>query len=303
MIHAVGYLEPAGEIRRLAFPEDGVIVRVHVKLGDIVRAGEALAELDSALAQRELMVAEARHVAAVAELKQLKAGIHPDLIAAAEAQLGAAAEELRHRELEQKRFEALADKQGVSRSEADEAVHLLRTAETRWQLAQSRLEALRNQPRVEEVALAETRVSAAEAEVALAQERLVRRTLRAPVGGKVLDVLHREGESFSTMAEDVAVLFAPEGPTLVRMEVDELDATRVSVGMIAEARPKGSKSHASGVIHSIKPVMGRKSVFNRRATERMDLQVVEVWAQLDHPVDWKLGMEVDVMIVTDCDPP
>jgi hypothetical protein len=66
--------------------------------------------------------------------------------------------------------------------------------------------------------------------------------------------------------------------------------------MKAVVSPKGGATKADGVIVRIKPVMGRKTVFNRRATERMDLQVVEAWVELSDPTEWIMGMEVDVVI-------
>jgi HlyD family secretion protein len=295
-IHAVGYLEPPGELRRLAFPEDGVIQRVHVGMGDLVKQGTALAELDSPLAERELARACAHHATAVAELRRLKAGIHPDLIAAADARLKVAAEEMKHREAEAIRFKSLVMSRGVSEAEADQAAHEARAAEARWVLSKSELEALRNQPRREELELAEANVKVAEAEIEMAREHLERRTLRAPADGRILEVMKREGEAFSNLAQDVAILFAPEGSLEVRVEVDELDAHKIKNGMEAVVSIKGDGAKASGTIDRIKPVMGRKTVFNRRATERMDLQVVEAWIQLKEPVDWTIGMEVDVEI-------
>jgi multidrug resistance efflux pump len=295
-IHAIGYLEPPGELRRLSFAEDGIIHRVHVQMGESVKEGAILAELDSDLEERELAGAISRQVSAVAELKRLRAGIHPDLVAAAEARLKVAGEEMEFRKSEATRFNSLALKRGVSQSETDEALHLAKAAEARWALAKADLDALRNQPRPEEVSLAEAAIKEADAEVALAQEQLERRTLNAPCDGRVLEAMKREGEAFSTLGQDVAVLFAPEGGLQVRVEIDELDAHRIHAGMKAVVSPKGGATKADGVIVRIKPVMGRKTVFNRRATERMDLQVVEAWVELSDPTEWIMGMEVDVVI-------
>ena len=295
-IHAVGYLEPPEELRRLAFPVDGVIQKVHVRMGDFVQQGTALAELDFPLAERELARATARHASAVAELERLKAGIHPDLIAAAEARMKVAEEEMTHRKAEARRFHDLVGKRGVSEAEADQAAYESRAAEARWALAKSELEALKNQPRQEELELAEANLQVAGAEIEMAREHLERRTLRSPTHGTILEVMKREGEAFSTTAQNVAILFAPEGALQVRVEVDELDAHRISEGMKAVASIKGGGANASGTIQRIKPVMGRKTIFNRRATERMDLQIVEAWIKLNEQVDWTVGMEVDVVI-------
>jgi len=42
--------------------------------------------------------------------------------------------------------------------------------------------------------------------------------------------------------------------------------------------------------------MGKKSVFSRQATERMDLQIMEVRIELETSPSWPIGLEVDLEI-------
>lgn len=295
-IHAVGYLEPPGEMRRLAFGEDGVIERVYVAMGDAVKQGDVLMELESRLQDLELVRAQSRHGAAVAEYERLRAGVHPDLIAAAAAKMKVAQEEMSHRKAEEVRFKSLTESGGAAQADIDEAIYQARSAEARWAYAKADWEALKNQPRKEELALAEAAVKVAEAEVVLARERKGRRVLKAPADGRILEIMKREGESYSQLAQDVALLMAPEGALLVRAEIDELDAHHLQPGMKAEITHRGGKTQTQGTIARVKPVMGRKTIFQKSSTERMDLQVMEAWIEVPPDEKWILGMEVDVVI-------
>jgi multidrug resistance efflux pump len=297
-IHAVGYLEPSGDIRRLAFHEEGIIQRVHVSMGDRVKKGDVLAELDSPLAEKHLVLAEARLATKKAAMAKLKSGMHPDAVTAAVARVRLAEAEYSHRTAEAERYEALIASRGVSTAEADLSRHEAVAAAARLALVKAEKDAIANQPRPEELSVAAAEVHEAETDVALSRIRLDRRTLTAPSNGQILEVMKREGESFSTLAMDVAILFAPEGELLVRAEIDELDAPRVKSGMGAVVRTKSGGSEILGQVVRIKPVMGRKSIFNRRATERMDLQIVEAWIIMDESVDWSIGMEVEIRIDT-----
>ncbi len=93
------------------------------------------------------------------------------------------------------------------------------------------------------------------------------------------------------------VLFAPAGEVDVRAEVDQNSIKDLQAGIVAQVKMNGDKNWISGKVRSIKPIMGRKSVFSREATERMDIQVIEVWIELDKPLGIPLGAEVDVEIM------
>ena len=95
------------------------------------------------------------------------------------------------------------------------------------------------------------------------------------------------------------ILFAPTGPTEVRAEVDEQFFSYLGVGNLVNIQTREGSGQLKGKIRQIKPVMGRKSVFSRQATERMDLQIMEVRIEFENPPSWPIGLEVDLEIVTE----
>jgi HlyD family secretion protein len=54
---------------------------------------------------------------------------------------------------------------------------------------------------------------------------------------------------------------------------------------------------------ALKAIMGRKTLFSRAATERKDVDVLQVFIETDQPLDVPIGLEVDVRISDDPDPP
>ena len=57
-IRAVGYVEPASEVRKLTFEVDGIIDDCRVTIGQAVKAGDELAILRNNDQQAEVVVAE-----------------------------------------------------------------------------------------------------------------------------------------------------------------------------------------------------------------------------------------------------
>jgi len=140
-------------------------------------------------------------------------------------------------------------------------------------------------------------VSVAQAERVAAEEMLEQKVLKAPVDGLVAEVFMEVGEAVSLSESKPIFLLAPAGPVDVRVEVDERFSDQVKIGWAANIVSHGSKHSIPGRIRMIKPVMGRKTVFSREATERMDLQVMEVWVETSEALGLPMGAEVKVEIV------
>lgn len=298
-IHAVGYLEPRGELRKLAFQRAGVITRIDHGVGSPVKAGAVLARLDDRLERSQLMEAKARLKLEESERDLALAGAHPDAIRAAEALCQATEVERDHRDHERRRLEGLGDSRSVSEVDLAEAIFEAKASAARDATAAAALAQLKNQVRPEDRILFESRVSAARTEVAAAESRVDQASLVAPTDGTVAGIFLREGEAVSNSPIQPVILFAPAGPLEVRAELDEQFFSRIKVGDPAKIHSRDGSACVVGLIREIQPVMGRKSVFSREATERMDLQIIEVRIELEDPPAWPFGLEVDVEVDSD----
>ena len=78
-------------------------------------------------------------------------------------------------------------------------------------------------------------------------------------------------------------------------EIDESFWGQYEKGDRVTIRTSGGQ-HTEGQVRLIKALMGKKNVFARSATERMDLKIFETWIELPEDKDWPVGMEVTVEI-------
>jgi HlyD family secretion protein len=294
-VHAVGYVEPMGRVRRLSFETQGVIDEISFGIGDRVKAGDIIARLKDEDQQARVRLAERRVAVARAELALLEAGAHPDDIAAAHAAREAAASEYQYRKAEAERYLQLADGRSVAESDLAEARYLKEMAVAEEKRSSASLEKLKNQTRAEDMEVARSRVAEAEHVLEMEKKLLAQRSIRAQMDGMILERFKEPGEAYTNLMPEAVVLFAPDGPMEVRAEVDEtLWGTFQEGAATVITSPDGVV--ADGTVRLIKRAMGRKTVFSRIATEKMDLKVFEVWIEMKNDPGWPVGMEVDVRI-------
>lgn len=220
-----GYAE--GEYVRVASPFAGQLVRLDVKRGDVVKAGEplfALEQANEAAARREAADRVAR---ADAQLENLRKSRRPSEIEAVRAQLEQAEASLKLSEANLKRQEELARAKFISRERLDDAQTQLardraRVDELRAQVATAKLAA-----RPDEIRAAEAEAAAARAALAQADWRLQQKAQRTPQDALVQDTLYSVGEWIPAGAPVVSLL--PATNIKVRFFVPEsrLGALRV----------------------------------------------------------------------------
>jgi multidrug efflux pump subunit AcrA (membrane-fusion protein) len=163
IIHAVGYLEPRGRLRRLAFQGSGVIQKIEYGIGDRVKAGEVVARLDDRIEVGQLATAEARLAVVEARRDLTNAGAHPDAVKAAEARHQAAEVEMAFRRSERTRLEGLRDRRSVSGVDMDTAVFADLTSTAFSDITGSELATLKNQVRAEDRTLLEAEATSSKA--------------------------------------------------------------------------------------------------------------------------------------------
>lgn len=296
-IHGVGYVEPAGEVRRLVFRYPGIVAEVVVEEGQQVDKGALLLRLRCAEEESQLVIARAALAEAQADLKRVLAGAHPARIEAARAAQSAASADLEHRKTDLSRQNELIATKATTSANLDTARSLHDQAVAILAAAAAELDYLVHFTRTEDLALAEARQRVAAGKVEAAEATLSESQLRAPMAGRVLDVLARPGDATSGANGEAVCLLGDTSQLVVRAEIDENYALRVAPGQTAEVVMPGLRGETMrGTVVDIKPLMGRKTVFSRSATERRDLDVRQVLIQLDPGTDLPIGLKVDVRI-------
>lgn len=174
-----GKVEP-GAWRPIHAEVEGRLLRLPVQRGDQLAQGAVIAEIDSTQARAELAAAEARIAAAKAELTLFDSGGRERELAEIRSQMDRARLELAIAQRERDALLRLVEKQAATRVEVEQV-------KDRIARHQAELEALEQRRRAlvsaAERAVVEARLREAEQAAALAQKRIERAIVRAPIGG------------------------------------------------------------------------------------------------------------------------
>ena len=113
---------------------------------------------------------------------------------------------------------------------------------------------------------------------------------------------HREGESVSnsTSAPDPIFTIGDKSALRVRVDVDEADVSKLSMGQRAyvTADAYGDQRFPGHVVR-IGEELGRKNVRTDEPTERVDMKILETLVELDKGVELPIGLRVNAYIVTE----
>jgi HlyD family secretion protein len=263
LIRVSGYVE-ATEVR-VAPEVGGRLVDLKVAEGDRVKAGDVIAQLDTADIALALQRAAAERLGADAQLRLLVAGARAEDIRQAEAQLAAAdadlaasKQELSSAERDLKRFEALlASNSGAEKPRDDAATRRdvardrVKAGEQRVRAAAETVARLKAGARREEIDAARARLAGADAQIATLEKAQRDATVVAPTSGIVSQKLVDEGE-----------LLAPRTPILVLANLDEVWANvyvdeplvpRVTLGQTATLFTDAGGAGIEGKVTFISP--------------------------------------------------
>lgn len=240
---AKGRIDIEGGAVRLAARRDGVIDKVLVEEGARVRAGQILATLDDALAQRGLDLARS-------EVQQAERQVVTARIRRAAA------------DREMTRLEPLAGNDTITRQDLDRA-------EDEQALARA------------EMASLQAGVDTAIKRVAIAQREVEERLVRAPMDGQIIQRQARPGNGVSTLNVTPLFLFAPDAPRIVRAELEERFLEVVKPAQRAEIVLEADPARRwTGRVLRIGNVVGQRTPSDDPA-ERQDNRVVEIVIAVD----------------------
>jgi HlyD family secretion protein len=275
-IGALGRVEPASRIRKLAAPGGFNVSRVQrllVAEGEQVQAGQLLAEFsdaavkDATVAQAEATLAEAR-----ATLAKVRAAGRPSEIAAQRARIVnlAALEAINRRDA--RRSEVLVPSGAGAFATADRQRAQAEAAAAARAEAEAVLETL-SQPRPEDVALAEAQVASAEAQLAKARADAALSRVQAPIAGTILKIYARVGDQVGT---DGLLDLADLDRLDVVADVHETDLGRLRVGAPAEVVVSGDPRRYQATVRELGWMVRRTTQAGSDPVAAVDARTVEV---------------------------
>jgi HlyD family secretion protein len=234
---AKGRIDIEGGLIRLAAQREGVIDKVLVEEGDTVQRNQVLAVLVDEQARRATALARAEQAQSQAALPAI------------EVRLAAALRE-------EQRLAPLAADQTVAAQDLDNARDQVRAA------------------RAEQVAARAAVASAAE-RVKQADYEIEQRVVRAPLAGKIVKRQARPGDGVSIATVTPLFLFAPDGPRIVRAELEERFVPLVRAGQVAQVTLEADESRQySARVLRLGHVVGQPSPSDDPTSKR-DSSVVE----------------------------
>jgi HlyD family secretion protein len=311
-VGALGRLEPAGGVIRVAGPPGERLGELLVAEGERVVAGQVLARLESyseRLAEREYAAAQLQEARArleaetrfgQAQIEEARTRLsqldEPQQlqIRSQEAVVERIRAELADAEANLARFQALWQEGAISQQELDQKALVVRQRQEDLQAAEATLNQLRL-ARERDLRNAQAQVQAAEAalrraqaqvqlqslarNLELAEARLERTLIRAPRAGQVLKIHTRPGE---VIAANQGILeLGNTDQMMVVAEVYETDILRVRPGQRATISNRVLPETLQGRVERVGLQIGKKDVLNTDPAADVDARVVEVYIRLD----------------------
>jgi HlyD family secretion protein len=294
-----GRIEARSDLVNVGAGIDGVIRSIHVQEGQTVQRGDILADLACDDLQSALQVAKANRDSLTDTRVRLQRGSRQEEREAAAQKTVAARAVLDQAAAQLARMSKLYEAQEVSRLTFEEAQRDRDVAEAQFQQSQRNQEIVNAGALPEELARADADLSGAEAGIKLAEDKLGKCVVRAPISGTVLRVLLREGESFGLIAPRPLFTMADVSSRRVRAEVDENDIANVHIGQkLLVSADAYSQRTFSGVVTGLANLMGRRSVVTGDPAQKADRDILEVTADLSQPANaLPIGLRVTVQFI------
>jgi len=184
-LSATGDIAPMMQVD--LFPRvSGYLERIDVNLGDSVRQGQVIAQIDRTEFLQKVKEVEAKVAQAKANLSELEAGSRPEELRQAEEALRQAQSRFDNAKLHQERVEALFKRQVISKKEADIAEMDYTVAEAQLAVSQQNLKLVREGARQEVKEGSRAKLKEMEALLAQEQIRLQNTLIVAPFQGEII---------------------------------------------------------------------------------------------------------------------
>ena len=212
----------------VSFKIPGRVEKRLVSEGEMVKAGQVVARLDSKDLADEIAQRQAQVAAARAALAELKTGSRPEEIAQAEAVLERAQADGDRARIEFERQKKLYQREVISTREYDLAKTTFDGSEARIREAKEMLTLVRKGPRQEKIDQGQAGLEQARQALALAKTRMSYSTVVCPISGIVLSKNIEPGEFVSPGTPVITV--GDLSQVYLRAYINETDLGRIKVG-------------------------------------------------------------------------
>ncbi len=295
-----GRVEPASEDIKIGSELSGRLKSVNVEEGDTIRRGQVLAELENADYRAQVESARANVVAKQAVLRKVVNGARHQERAEAWSTVNEAKAVMENANSELRRRQELFSAGVVSKEELERYGREADVAKAKYEAAVQQHALVDDRAREEDQSLAQADLKLAEAQLQEAEARYEKTFIRSSIDGIVLRKHHRDGESVSNSSTvpDPVVTIGDHKTLRVRVDVDETDVSKVSVGQRAYVTADAyGKQKFWGHVIRVGRQLGPKNVRTDEPTEKVDTKILETLVELDPGSRLPDGLRVDAFIL------
>ena len=297
----IGHVDVEDCIRNLYPMQPGKVAEVLVHEDQSVKKGDVLFRLEDRPATFLLRQAEADLKAAQARLAEAqklpdrhKLEIVQQRQAIVAKQSLLAAQRYTHQRLEK----LARNVAGAPDEEVKAAAEQIKAQEAAVTVEENKLRELELVDPKDTIAKAEADVAARQAQLDGAQYALDECKVRAPADGKVLRLFIGVGDMLGSQPKQPALQFCPDGPRIVRAEIEQEFANRVSVGQSASVQDDSKLGPAwKGKVVRISDWYTHRRSIIQEPLQFNDVRTLECIIQLDpHPQTPRIGQRVRVLL-------
>jgi multidrug efflux pump subunit AcrA (membrane-fusion protein) len=173
------------DLSNLAFRVSGQVKNVHVDVGDQVKRGDVLAELDTSDLELSVEQLNNQILQAEKQLEIMRKGERREQIKILDAQLKAAEASLKVAAEERRRFDELLNKKAVSQLEYDKKEDVYQQAFAKQKQAEQNLLAAKQGARIEDIDAQKALIRSLKAQQETSKNSLKYATLTAPFDGSI----------------------------------------------------------------------------------------------------------------------
>ena len=306
-VAGLGIVEPRTENVSIGSPLAGVVVKVFVKEGDRVHAGQPLFQLDIREAEAAVKVYQSMLDASEAQLERLEQMPRPEELPPMTAQISEAKANLRQKEDAMNRSKRLVDSGAVPHEEYIQNSLTVDSFQAKLSYLEAQDKLLRAGAWGADKQVARASVEQARSQFEQAKTTLERHLITAPemtdeagepISWEVLKVSVRPGEFVGAPASKELIVLGDTGKRNVRVDIDENDIPRFQPAATAIAYARGSMEREYRLkFVRVQPFVVPKRSLSGDNMERVDTRVLHVIYSLDEDDrSVFVGQQMDVFI-------
>lgn len=298
-ISGVGIVEASSENILINAPVNRIVDKVSVELGQKVKKGDELIQLENKDLQANLEVQKAAYNIAKVKLEKLKALPRPEDVTNAEANVQSAQVEF---DLAKHQYEMalnLPDPRAISQEDFARRKFNFQMAESKLKQAQASMDKIKRGAWKPDLAIAQQVVAQAQADVKRSEVEVQRTSIKSPIDGTVLQINAQPGETASVDSSQPLMIIGNKDVLFLRVSINQLDIPYFNEKAPAVAYRQDDASVQFPLeFVKVNPYLVDKEKLTNRISEKVHTNVLQIMYRIKNQHRLYIGEQMDVYIET-----